>query len=151
MTRPRRLLLLSLVAILAGGTLVSGAYLEYGRGTNSGTPSLPPGCVKPPGGFLIVASFNGFNDSVDHGVPAANWPLVEVRMGANVTIRVCNADNQPHGFQIAHYYESHIEAVAPGQVLTLSFIADQAGFFKIYCSILCTVHWAMISGQLSVG
>jgi len=146
----RRLLLLSIVAVLAVGALVTGAYLVYGRGTNLGTPGLPPGCVKPFGGFLIIASFNGFNDSVDHGVPAANWPLIGVQKGANVTVMVCNADSQPHGFQIAHYFDSSIEAVAPGQVLTVSFVADQAGTFKIYCSILCTVHWAMISGQLTV-
>ena len=150
MTQNRRIISLALFTVLVGTAIVSVAYLTYGRGGTSTTINLPPGCVKPPDGYLIVADVSGFNDSVDRGVPATNWPVIDVQKGANVTIRVCNIDQQPHGFQVAHYYDSHIVALAPGQVLTVSFVADEAGSFKIYCSILCSVHWAMISGQLSV-
>ena len=67
-------------------------------------PKLPPGCVKPADGFLIVASLRGFNDSIDHGVPSNNWPVMNAKLGQNVTIVVCNADQtQAHGFQIDHY------------------------------------------------
>jgi hypothetical protein len=29
-------------------------------------------------------------------------------------------------------------------------MADESGTFRIYCSIPCTVHWAMQSGELVV-
>ena len=150
MTPKRRILLLSSIAILLGAAVLSAAYLAYARGGTTGTLHLPPGCVKPQGGYLIIAGVSGFNDSVDRGVPAANWPVIDVQKGANVTIRVCNADQQPHGFQVAHYYDSRTVAVASGQVLTVSFVANDAGTFKIYCSIICSVHWAMVSGRLTV-
>ena len=119
--------------------------------TTSTTVRLPSGCVKPADGFLIVASLQGFNDSVDHGVPQNNWPVMEVGLGQNVTIVVCNADStQAHGFQIDHYYTAQLVSIAPGQVLRVSFIATQAGSFRVYCQILCTVHWAMQSGRLIV-
>ena len=112
---------------------------------------LPLGCVKPAGGFLIVASLQGFNDSIDHGVPANNWPVMTAKLGQNVTIVVCNADpTQAHGFQVDHYYDNSLISIAPGQVLRVSFIASQAGSFRVYCQILCSVHWAMQNGQLIV-
>ena len=112
---------------------------------------LPPGCVKPADGFLIVASLQGFNDSIDHGVPANNWPVMNAKLGQNVTIVVCNADpTQAHGFQIDHYYSNQLISIAPGQVLRVSFIASQAGSFRVYCQIFCSVHWAMQNGQLIV-
>ena len=68
---------------------------------------LPPGCVKPTGGYLIIASEYGYNDSMDHGVPSHSWPVINVTLGQNVTILVCNADpTQPHGFQISYYLDS---------------------------------------------
>lgn len=143
--------LLAVVLLLAaGGTLAALAYSMYGRGGSGTQINLPSGCSKPANGFLIVAAFNGFNDSVDHGVPADNWPAINVQKGANVTITVCNADGQPHGFQIAHYYDGGVAILGAGQVRTVSFIADQTGKFQIYCSIQCSIHWAMISGQLTV-
>lgn len=138
-----------LVFLIAGGAIVATAYFAYGR--NGGTTTiLPQGCTKPAGGFLIVAGANGFNDSVDQSVPKNHWPVIGVQAGANVTIRVCNVDNQPHGFQISHYYDSKIVAMAPGQILNVHFVADQTGTFQIYCDIFCTIHWAMISGRLTV-
>ena len=119
--------------------------------TSTSTMILPSGCVRPAGGFLIIASQRGYNDSVSHGVPQNPWPVMEVRQGQNVTIVVCNADPvQAHGFQIDHYYNARLVSVASGQVLTVSFSADEAGTFKVYCNIPCTVHWAMQSGELVV-
>ncbi len=124
------------------------------NGASSATstgPNLPPGCVKPPGGYLIVASQLGFNGSVGHGVPQNPWPVMDVRQGQNVTIVVCNADPaQAHGFQIDHYYNARLVSMAPGQVLSVSFLADTPGAFKVYCEIPCTIHWAMQSGELVV-
>jgi heme/copper-type cytochrome/quinol oxidase subunit 2 len=115
------------------------------------TITLPAGCVKPPGGFLIIADQLGFNDSIEHGVPENNWPVMNVQQGQNVTIVVCNADPaQTHGFQVDHYYDARLVAIQSGHVLKVSFITNETGSFRVYCSIYCTVHWAMQSGELVV-
>jgi heme/copper-type cytochrome/quinol oxidase subunit 2 len=100
--------------------------------------------------FLIIANSNGFNDSIDHGAPQNSWPVIHVPKGTVVNITVYNDDHQAHGFQITHYFDSTIKTVAPGQKLTVVFVADEAGSFKIYCSIFCTVHAFMQSGLLVV-
>ena len=65
-------------------------------------------------------------------------------------ITVCNTDVQTHGFQITHYYDSAIVAVAPDQVLRISFVASEVGTFQIYCAIFCSIHIFLQSGQLRV-
>ena len=100
--------------------------------------------------ILIIASITGFNDSADHGVPQNSWPVIDVAKGTLVNVTVYNTDKQAHGFQISHYFDQNIETVAPGQRLNVSFMADESGTFRIYCSIPCTVHWAMQSGELVV-
>jgi nitrous oxide reductase len=115
-----------------------------------GAASLPAGCTKPAGGFLVVASVTGYNDSIGHGAPGKAWPIIQVRKGSTVNIVVCNIDRQAHGFQITHYYDRSIETVEPGQVIRVSFVADQTGTFEIYCSIFCTIHIYMQNGQLVV-
>ena len=140
-----------IVTVIVGAALVAVGFVFYARtGNGPSTVSLPAQCVKPVGGYLIVTSANGFNDSVDHGVPANPWPVIDVAKGSTVTILVCNADNQAHGFQVAHYFNSSIETLAPGRALTVSFSATETGTFAIYCSIPCTIHWAMQSGRLVV-
>jgi len=99
---------------------------------------------------LIVASITGYNDSKTHGAPAKSWPIITVHQGQNVTIIVCNTDVQPHGFQITHYLASSEETLVAGQVLRVSFIADETGSFLIYCDIFCTVHTFMQDGLLNV-
>lgn len=104
--------------------------------------------MKPPGTFLIVASANGYNDSASQG--DQSWPVITVQKGTTVTITVYNADVQAHGFQVAHYSDSTRETVAPGKSVTITFVADTAGSFRIYCSIFCTIHPLMQSGELIV-
>jgi len=145
----RRLAVSLLLAVIIVGVAVTSAYIFLGRGVQPGG-GLPSYCSRPADGYLIVASAKGYNDSVDHGVPLKPWPVIDVQKGATVTITVCNTDNQAHGFQVTHYLDSKIETVAPGQAYTVSFVANQTGSFRIYCSIFCTVHWAMQSGQLVV-
>jgi hypothetical protein len=136
------------VAAIIGVTYVND--LASRSGSNSGGASLPPGCVKPAGGFLIIASNVGYNDSIGHGAPAKPWPIIHVEKGSTVNIVVCNTDFQSHGFQITHYFDSSIETVIPGQVIKVSFVASSTGTFQIYCSIFCTIHIYMQSGQLIV-
>jgi FtsP/CotA-like multicopper oxidase with cupredoxin domain len=150
LARSRKVVLGIVIVVLAAGVVLSVAYALYGRGGQSVTTGLPSYCKKPAGGYLIVASIKGYNDSVDHGVPAKPWPVVSVQKGSTVTITVCNVDHQAHGFQVTHYFDSKIQTVVPGQAITVSFVADETGTFQIYCSIFCTVHWAMQSGELVV-
>ena len=138
--------------ILLGGVAVAaiiGATYVADFGRNNGT-ALPPGCVRPAGGFLVVASNMGYNDSISHGAPSKSWPIITVHQGQNVTIVVCNTDVQAHGFQITHYFVNSQETVVPGQVLKVSFIADKTGSYLIYCDIFCSIHIYMQNGLLNV-
>ena len=140
-----------LAVAIAVGALVSATYLSD-LSRNSST--LPPGCTKPAGGFLIIAGDSpgnvGYNDSEGHGAPTNPWPIITVQKGTTVNITVCNTDRQAHGFNISHYYDSSIVTVAPGQVLRVSFVANETGNFEIYCSIFCTIHPFMQNGLLRV-
>ncbi len=141
----RRKYALALAMVLALAALA--VYLDSSRSRQA----LPPGCVKPAGGYLIIATNQGYNDSIGHGAPQTAWPVIHVSQGDTVKITVCNTDVQAHGFQVGHYYDSSIESLLPGQVVTLSFVADQKGTYQIYCSVPCTVHIYMQSGELMVG
>jgi FtsP/CotA-like multicopper oxidase with cupredoxin domain len=137
----RTTILMLVVSLVVGSTVLVAYSLNLGK--------EGPG-MKPSGGFLIVASANGYNDSIDHGVPQNPWPIIRVQKGTTVTISVYNSDHQAHGFQIAHYLDGSINSVAPGQTFKVSFVADETGTFQIYCNIFCTIHWAMQSGELVV-
>ena len=142
MTPQYRVTIAVLVIVGIVVSAATGLYLlDYKGGTETGNRIQ---------NVLIIASITGFNDSVDHGVPQNPWPVVHVSKGTIVNITVMNVDKQPHGFQIAHYYDNRIVAIAPGQTINVSFLANVAGTFQIYCSIPCTVHWAMQSGELFV-
>jgi len=145
----KRIVIVVLAVILVGGTATAGLFL-LSRSGNAGARPLPPGCAKPAGGFLIIASDTGYNDSIGHGAPEKNWPIVDVAQGQNVTIVVCNIDIQAHGFQITHYYDQNEVTLTPGQVIRVSFVASQAGSFDIYCEIFCSIHIYMQSGLLNV-
>jgi nitrous oxide reductase len=111
---------------------------------------LPTGCVKPVDGFLIIANQNGYNDSIQHGAPSKQWPIINVKQGTTVRITVCNADIQAHGFQVTHYSDSNIQTVTPGEVIHVSFVANSVGDFDIYCEIFCSIHIFMQNGLLRV-
>ena len=149
MKSSRLVVVVILVVAVLGGAATTVLFLAS-RGGGSTTSTLPAGCVRPSGGFLVIASKDGFNDSIDHGVPAKSWPMINVTQGQTVNITVCNTDFQAHGFQVTHYYDSNIVTVVPGQVIHVSFVANQAGEFRIYCNIFCSIHWAMQSGLLTV-
>ena len=115
MNSNRKAIIVVLAVVLVGaGATITFYMLSGGRTT---TVSPPAGCVKPAGGFLVIASGKGYNDSVDHGVPEKDWPILNVTQGTTVNITVCNTDFQAHGFQVAYYYDSNIVTVVPGAVL----------------------------------
>jgi heme/copper-type cytochrome/quinol oxidase subunit 2 len=99
--------------------------------------------------FTIVMSEQGFNSSkARYPTP---WPIMNVRKGDKVSIHVENDDpgGEPHAFVITHYFASGIK-LAGGQSDDISFTANQAGSFLVYCNILCTPHTYMLNGQLNV-
>ena len=144
-----RILLAIVVVIIAG---VASTSLFYVLSLNKGPVSsgLPPGCTKPPDGFLIVASNLGYNDSELH-YGKGSWPVLNVTQGSTVNITVCNTANYSHGFQISNYYQGSLVTISPGEVLHIpAFVADRTGNFLIYCSIPCPIHIYMQYGELSV-
>ena len=147
------LTLLTIAGIAASSVVIAGGFRSSHEASVAlPAVSLPAGCVKPEGGYLIIASEYGYNDSVLEGAgPSKLWPVINVTLGQEVTITVCNVDTiQSHGFQVANYFDKSIESIAPGQVVTVSFVASKAGDFPIYCAIFCTIHLFMEYGMLRV-
>jgi len=142
----------SLVGLAATISLYSLAIEKTSSSSSPGS-GFPPGCSKPPGGFLIIASHLGWNDSELKGAgvtPGVVWPKITVNQGSAVNITVCNIDVQTHSFNIATYLSTPVNTVAPQQVRHFSFVANQPGTFQIYCEIPCSIHIYMLSGQLEV-
>jgi hypothetical protein len=139
------LVVIAIVAIAAVAVTIP--FFVLGK---NGQSTLPAGCVKPVGGFLIVASDLGFNDSENY-FGKGSWPIVNVTQGSTVNITVCDSGNYAHGFQIANYYQGSLVTLEPGDVIHVpAFVASQSGNFLIYCSIPCPIHQFMQYGQLRV-
>jgi heme/copper-type cytochrome/quinol oxidase subunit 2 len=144
-------LTIATVAAFASVAAVLGLGVAFGGGAvvTGGTTSqivLPAGCTRPTNGFLIIQNNDGYNNSRS----LDPWPVVKVKQGQTVNIAVCNVDVSAHGFQIASYDDGHINVVEPGQVLNVSFVANQQGSFLIFCVIPCDSHPYMQAGQLRV-
>jgi len=62
---------------------------------------------------------------------------------------VCNLDTvQSHGFALEHYFDRGV-TLMPGNAYKVSFVANIAGSFTIYCNVFCTVHPFML-GKLTI-
>ena len=118
--------------------------------TQTTSTTLPPGCVKPVGGFLIIASELGYNDSRAHGAPAESWPILQITQGTDVNITVCNTYVAPVGFQVQHYLQSQVETILPNSVVSISFVANETGSFSIYCAVFSAIHLYLQGGVLEV-
>lgn len=138
--------------VASSAVLVGGLHASQTGGAPLPTAELPAGCVRPAGGFLIIASQYGYNDSVLEGAgPTKAWPVISVAQGETVEITVCNVDPvESHGFQVGTYFDKSVESIAPGKVVSVSFVADKSGTFPIYCAIFCAIHLFMEYGQLRV-
>jgi FtsP/CotA-like multicopper oxidase with cupredoxin domain len=103
--------------------------------------------------FTIVDSdpgtnYEGMNGSAFH--TTAPWPVIQVHQGQTVFITVYNcAPSEAHGFSIIHYFNAGA-AVRAGTSFTYSFVANEAGTFRIYCDIFCAIHPLMQNGELIV-
>jgi nitrous oxide reductase len=96
---------------------------------------------------MIVESLTGFNDSGSH---SGAWPLITVQHCDTLVFTVINNDTQTHGFGVASYTGAGLE-IAGGDHQTLKFQATKIGQFRIYCTYaLCTVHYTMNNGLLTV-
>ena len=147
----RRIVLAFVATVIAIGLTTSAFYVVTSPGAGGGAQALlPAGCSRPIGGFLIIASSMGYNDSVAHGAPVKNWPIIDVTKGTDVSITVCNTYSQVVGFQVTHYLESSIEAIPPGQVLRVSFLANETGTFAVYCAVFSPLHIYLQGGELNV-
>ncbi len=134
---------LVLIVVAALGTVV---YLYGGSKPASGQGAQD---------FVIIASVNGFNGSAlsphsVNGAQQAPWPVIRVAKGTTVNITIYNRDQQAHSFQVAHYFDSDIQTIAPGQKLSVTFVANETGTFTMKCVIPCSIHWAMQDGELVV-
>lgn len=148
----RIVLVLAAVAIIGAAAVTSLYVLSIGRSTST-NDGLPPGCTEPAGGFLMVASHLGWNDSELHGAgitPGVTWPKMTVSQGQTVNITVCNTDVQAHSFEIAYYEQGQANTLHPQQVLHFQFVASRSGTFQVYCEIPCSIHIYMQSAQLVV-
>ena len=91
--------------------------------------------------FTVIADDNGFNGSVQHGIP---WPIITVHVGDNVTITVIDDGKvEAHGFAIDSYFPKGL-IVGPGESGSVTFTATTPGNYTFYCNIFCTVHQFMI-------
>ncbi len=141
----------TIVATAAVATVLGLGVLYGAQGASTTSTALPSYCVRPAGGFLIVVSRYGYNDSILEGAgPSKPWPIVEVAQGQTVDIGVCNIDSEAHGFQISDYVQSSVNVVPPGGELHFTFVADKEGTFGIYCAIPCDLHPELQYGQLRV-
>lgn len=146
----RRRLVTAILATVVAVGLAASAFYAAGSPGLAQQAVLPSGCARPLGGFLIVASSLGYNDSIAHGAPAQSWPVLDVTQGTDVDITVCNTYSQPVGFQVSHYLASKLESIAPGQVINVSFVANQTGTFDIYCAVFNPIHIYLQGGELNV-
>lgn len=174
-TNRKQLVILLLVAVAAFVGL--GLYVyEFGGGpatAQTGGPSLMSAtCGSVPsstpsvehsadGGnsshayFLIVEAdppnqFAGMNGSYYAGT-TAQWPTMTVKVGQVVSIRVINcASSEAHGFQVSYYDDKSVIAVQPGESYDVTFTANKAGTFRVYCDIFCAIHPFMQNGALVV-
>jgi len=135
-----------IIGLAASISYVSNAPEDYGTIQTL----LPVGCAKPDGGFLIIASSLGYNDSISHGAPSASWPVLDVAAGTNVSIAVCNTYAFPVGFQVTHYLDNRLVSIAPGRAINVNFIADETGVFLIYCSVFNPIHVFLQGGEVIV-
>ncbi len=164
--RPLAIAVVVVAAVLVIlGPSINLSALNFGGGTTTqvNCNSLPtsgsaPGQVNSSANastvnILIIESdpgtiYEGINGSAYHiSIP---WPVIIVHQGQKIVIHVINcASSEPHGFAIAHYFDSGV-SLASGQSYTLTFTADQKGTFRVFCSIFCAIHPQMQNGELVV-
>jgi heme/copper-type cytochrome/quinol oxidase subunit 2 len=129
------IVVLAALAAIVPGASYSLTYLQVCLGT------------AVPVSFTIVMTNEGFNGSKSH---TDAWPVLNVQRCDRVTVHLVNQDmSESHGFAVTHYLDSGVK-VLPGDAVDVSFNANRAGSFVVYCNILCFIHLYMQNGKLNV-
>ncbi len=136
--------MLAIIVIIVAAAL-GGGIMTFAIGL-PGSPCA--GIAGTSRNFTIVATVDGFNDSVNH--QQASWPVMSVHRCDIVKITIVNSDAQPHGVAVTYYATRGTDV--PGG-LTLSappFQAFKTGQFRVYCTTICTIHSFVQNGLLDV-
>jgi len=129
-----------LVAALLILGIVAGSvyFLESGR---PGTPATveielvtsqwkwEPRLIRGPP--EAIATFVPLRDS-----PAFGNATILVRTGDKVILHIKSID-VAHGFAILGYESVRPVVIAPGEKVTVTFVADRPGTFIFYCTVFC--------------
>ncbi len=137
-------IIIAVIIVIAIGGIVAAYYQGDFTGTSTTGKTVY---------FTIIEdSFGpnkGMNGSAYHTL-TSSWPVMQVQLGDNVVIHVINNSTvEPHGFTIDHYFNSGV-SVRPGQSYDVKFTANQAGTFRVFCDIQCSIHPLMQNGTLIV-
>jgi len=139
----------TLIAIVCVGSVI--ALLHAGLILNQPPPTSSTGQVVH---FTIIESdppdpLAGMNGSYYKPL-GTQWPIIRVHLGDTVIITVMNNNSREiHGFAIVHYDDRGF-SLAPGQQHTITFVANQAGTFRMYCNVFCAIHPYMQNGAVIV-
>jgi len=85
---------------------------------------------------------------VEAGNFAYSPAVLHVNPGDKVTIELASTD-VVHGLYVDGY-DLNVTA-DPGQTVTLSFVANHAGTFRLRCSVTCGALHPFMAGKLQVG
>jgi heme/copper-type cytochrome/quinol oxidase subunit 2 len=97
-----------------------------------------------------LAGMNGSYYYYLHHSFALPFPVITVSKGTTVVIEVINNESvEPHGFAIDYYYNAGT-TLRPHQTVTITFVANKVGVFRIYCNVFCSIHFFMENGELNV-
>lgn len=150
-TRRSKLVLAGILVVIALTGFFTSAYTFHWFGL--GTVSCASHPTKAPNSayFVVVMADEGinigFNGSKFH---SGSWPVMNVTLGANVTIHVVNNDTvESHGFAITTYFNKGLK-LGPGQCSDVTFNASLLGSYRVYCFIECSIHVLMQSGEVNV-
>ncbi len=149
---PRTAITIAIIAVLVAATAFTVLALHLLSISSPSCPSTAQVNTLPgQKHFTIIITNQGFNGSRTHSNDPCPWPVMNVKQGDMVTIHVENDDTngEAHGFAITHYLDSGVK-LGPGQSNDVSFTANQAGTFLVYCNIFCTIHSYMQNGQLNI-
>ncbi|MCL4519416.1 MAG: hypothetical protein M1587_09480 [Thaumarchaeota archaeon] len=150
--RSKSLIVASVIAVLAVGMVVVAIYSNAFNIDNYFASSINNNSGSTAYFTIIISDHapdEGMNGSAIKGVSAV-WPVIHVHIGQKVVINVqmVNAD-EPHGFAIDNYFPSGV-TLRPGESYQVTFVANEAGTFRMYCNVFCAIHPLMQNGQVVV-
>ncbi|HYW00364.1 MAG TPA: hypothetical protein VE862_02780 [Candidatus Acidoferrum sp.] len=114
--------------------------------------TLKPMNSHPESVNIVMTTFTwGFNvtdiPNFQDGKIYYNNPTLTVYAGQLVTIQLKSLDIT-HGFAINEF--NVYAFIPPGQIVTVSFVANQAGNFTYYCDVFCGIGHPFMHGILQV-